>query len=294
MNFQAEVTSFCNLTCPECPNWTMQRERTMMSLETFKVILERYVIPFKDINRRDCPPTLIMHKDGEPFLNKKLPEMLTMIGMADPTLKIDIYSHGLLLTKEKLELLNTLPNKVRLLISFHFYNHDGSTNDYTKTTALLHEAFSGPTRRYENIEIILVSHLIRPMTPAMLEQWRSQWQEAISKQRVVVHANVNINPWTGLIEEPGISAFPSCPYGDFGHWFFGATGNLIACCMDLEEEIVFGNVHSADPETMLQTVSKFFRDVTAKKLDHQVCRYCLGVDKRPAGATASAGVTIPV
>lgn len=290
MNFQIETTSFCNLTCPECPNWTMERERKMMSLEVFQTILKKYVVPFKDRNRH-CPPTVIMHKDGEPWLNKRLPEMLKMVSAADPTLSIDIYTHGLQMKREHFDLFYSLPNPKRLLMSFHFWNHDGTQNDYTATTQLVKDMLNYQSQHGKRIEIILVSHMIRPMTKRQLQDWKRTWDGYESRGAVTVHANVNINPWTGLIEEPGITSFESCPYGDFGHWFFGATGNVIACCLDLEEEIVFGNVMQDDPEAMFKKLTQFYADVSSKKLDNQVCRYCLGVEKRPV-ATASAGVQV--
>ena len=293
MNFQIETTSFCNLTCPECPNWTMERERKTMTTEVFEKILHSYVIPFKNRNRNaGHNPTVIMHKDGEPLLNKRLPDFLRSIAAADPDLRVDIYSHGLLLKRDFIDFLGTLPNKMRLLVSFHFFNHDGSQNDYTATTALLMDLFNGPRQKQpSNVEFILASHLVRPMTADKLNAWKQTWEGPISARRVTVHANTSINPWTGLIEEPGCTSFDACPYGDFGHMFFGATGNVIACCLDLEEEIVFGNVMDAVPMDMIQALNEFYSRVSRKDLQHQVCRYCLGVEKRPV-AIASAGVQV--
>jgi len=257
----------------------------MMKLETFEAILTKYVIPYKHMNEH-CPPTVIMHKDGEPWLNKRLPDMLRMVAEKDPSLKIDIYTHGLQFKREHWDLLESLPNKVRMLVSFHFNNHDGTTNDYTEADKLLRTCIADA----KNVEVILVSHLIRPMTQEQLDAWKATWTSQFPN--LVVHTNAHINPWTGRIEEPGASHFLSCPYGDFGHMFFGATGNVIACCMDLEEEIVFGNVFDDDPADMVEKLVGFYADVTDKKLDHQVCRYCLGVEQRPEGATASAGVQV--
>lgn len=290
MNFQIETVSFCDLTCKECPNWQMKRQRQFMDMDVWNTILHRYVLPYKHLGNPDCPPTVIPHKDGEPLLNKKLPEFLHSVSQADASLKIDIYSHGLLLPKWRergqdfVHFLGSLRNRVRLLLSFHFANHDGTENDYTATTAYLRDLYASG-RQPRNVEFIMVSHLVQPMTRERLEAWRSSWQPFIDAGRVTVHANVCINPWTGRIEEPGTVEFHGCPYGDFGHMFFGATGNVIACCMDLEEEIVFGNVMKDEPDAMIRTLNGFYaeqRRIAAEKtgLVHEVCRNCMGMGKR--------------
>ncbi len=261
-----------------------------MKREVWDTILHKYVVPYKNHNQHnDCPPTIIPHKDGEPLLNKQLPTLLRSIADADPTFKIDIYSHGLLLPKwaergeDFIDFLGSLPNRSRLLLSFHFVNVDGSVNDYTKTTQYLRDLYSS-SRQPPNVEFIMVSHLIRPMTRETLESWKDTWRPYIDAGRVQVHANASINPWTGRISEEGTVEFNGCPYGDFGHTFFGVTGNVIACCMDLEEEITFGNVMRDDPAVMMAKLAEFYAEqqrIQREKtgLKHGVCANCFGLPR---------------
>ena len=100
---------------------------------------------------------------------------------------------------------------------------------------------------------------------------------------ITVHCNCAINPWTGRIEE-GTVKFNGCPYGDFGHWFFGVTGNVIACCLDLEEEIVLGNVMKDTPVELLLRTQTFYaqqRHAMEQKLRPvwAVCDNCYGYDR---------------
>ncbi len=279
MNFQIETTSFCDLTCPECPNYQMGRKRAMMSPDVWETILRKYVIPYRHINAHLNRPTLIPNKDGEPLLNKRLPALLQKSAEFVPDMALSIYSHGLMLTLDFIEFLNRLPNPVRLLVSFHFYNHDGSQNDYARTTALLRHVFSNP--KHENIEFILVSHVIGVMTEEKLLAWKETWRHFIDTGRVTVHANAAINPWTGLISAPGLSHHNGCPYSNFGAMFFGATGNVIACCMDLEEEIVFGNVMRDDPQAMFETVGEFYAAQARREVKHAACHDCFGLPPAP-------------
>lgn len=278
MNFQCELTSYCNLTCGYCPNREMQREREFMSDEVWDKILHDYIIPYRHYNSF-CPPTFIPHKDGEPLLNKKLTNRLSDLSHACLDMKIDIYSHGLLLPKwanrglDFIEFLGSLPNKCRFLMSYHPFNHDNSANDYSETIEYLREILRSPPH---NVEFITVSHKSNWVTENMQEAWKRTWEGL----PITVHCNCAINPWTGRIEE-GTVKFNGCPYSDFGHWFFGVTGNIIACCLDLEEEIILGNILKDDPKEMFDKTEQFYkrqRDTLAfkdKPKDH-VCYDCFG------------------
>jgi hypothetical protein len=269
----------------------MERKGGFMRREVFDAILHKYVIPYKNYDssayfnsRNTCPPTVILHKDGESTLHKEYDEFIKAVSDADPSLKIDIYTHGLTLPKKPgfLDFLGSLPSRLRMLVSFHFYNGDGSANDYAATDALIRNRLD-EGRWPPNVELILASHLVRPMTIERLNEWRSTWQKYID-QGLAVHANVGLNPWTGRIKEPGTVEFNGCPYGDFGHAFFGVTGNIIACCLDLEEEIIFGNVMTDDSATMIAKLDAFYaeqRRIAAERtgLVHGVCANCFGLPK---------------
>lgn len=273
MNFQIETTSFCNLTCPECPNRVLQRKRTFMTDEVWNTIVNKYIGPYRYYKNNRVRPTVIPHKDGEPLLDKKLRNRIEHVSRLYPDVSFSIYTNGLLLKREFIEFLGTLRNHVRLLVSFHFFNHDGSTNNYAPVSTLLRKCiheFKPP-----NVELIFASHLMPPATMEMLEEWAASWRPEVSTGRLTVHANVRINPWTGLID--GNQLHGHCPYDTFEGIFFGVTGNVIACCMDLEEEIVFGNVLTEDPAKMVGSVEAFYAAQRRREVNHSVCNNCFGL-----------------
>ncbi len=284
MNFQVELTSYCDLSCGYCPNKDMERERAFMNDEVWDTILYKYIVPYRNVNLH-CPPTFIGHKDGEPLLNKKLPDRLKSLSEAIPDMRIDIYSHGLMLPRlakqgrDFMQFLATLPNRVRYMMSFHPFNHDGSANDYTDTIIYMHEILRNHP---PNVEFITVSHKSKWVSEDIQRAWSRTWEGL----PITVHSNCSLNPWTGRIEEEGTVKFNGCPYGDFGHWFFGATGNVIACCLDLEEEIILGNVLEETPADMFKATFEFYeRQRLTKELnrrpDHQVCYDCYGFKREP-------------
>lgn len=257
----------------------MQRQREFMDDATWMTILHKYIVPYRHANTF-CPPTFIAHKDGEPLLNKRLPDRLRDVATFAPDMSIDIYSHGLLLPKWRergedfISFLGSLPNRVRYLMSYHPRNHDGSHNDYERTIEYMRDVLHHPPH---NVEFITVSHKSKWVSDGMQKAWRACWEGL----PITVHSNACLNPWTGRIEEEGTVQFNGCPYADFGHWFFGATGNVIACCLDLEEEIVLGNVLDADPADMFAKTEAFYarqRHILEERraVDYPVCANCYG------------------
>lgn len=292
MNFQIELHNFCNFTCGYCPHKDMEREKQFMSDEVWETILHKFIVPYKDVNRF-CPPTFIGHKDTEPLLNKKLPSRLRDLAAVAPDMNIDIYSNGVLLPKWRargedfIEFLGTLPNKVRYMMSYHPRNHDDSVNDYSEVLLYLKGVIGNAPR---NIEFITVSHRSKWVSEEMQEEWRREWEG----YPITVHCNCAINPWTGRIEE-GTIQFNGCPYADFGHWFIGVTGNVIACCLDLEEEIVLGNVMKDSPAYLFNKTSDFYAwqrhtRETGKNVAHPVCSNCFGQKREPQSQLLELGV----
>lgn len=267
----------------------MERKKEFMSNIVWEHVLFDYIVPYKDMNRF-CTPTFIGHKDSEPLLDKKLPDRLRDLSAAAPDMNIDIYSNGVLLPRWRdrgedfMEFLASLPNKCRYLMSFHPHNRDGSANTYSETMLYLREVLRNPPR---NVEFITVSHKSKWVTEAMQELWKRWWDG----YPITVHSNCSINPWTGRIEE-ATCHFNGCPYGDFGHMFFGVTGNVIACCVDLEEEIVFGNVLQDDPAVMVATLEAFYADQRAGNWKHQVCADCYGQKRNDLVQLGTEKVTV--
>lgn len=254
----------------------MQRKRQHMPDDVWEAILHLYVAPYKEMNKF-CPPTIILHKDSEPLIDRKLPQRLRDIAALVPDMKVDIYSNGVLLPKWRdrgqdiFDLISSLPNRFRYLMSYHPVNSDGTINDYNETALYLKDVLTHS--RPSNVEFITTSHRSKHVSAEVQESWRLLW----TGFPITVHSNCTINPWTGRItDEEGLAQFNGCPYGDFGHMFFGCTGNVIACCLDLEEEIVFGNVLTDSPADIVGKLQEFYAKQRAGDVEYAVCANCFG------------------
>lgn len=287
MNFQVELHNFCQFTCGYCPNKDMVRKREFMTDEVWQKILRDYIVPYRHHNEF-CPPTFIGHKDSEPLIDRKLTNRLRDLASAAPDMKADIYSNGVLLPawarrgEDFIDFLASLPIQVRYMMSYHPRNHDNSTNNYLPTIAYLSQKL---LHRPPNIEFITVSHKSKWVTEDMQHQWARAWYGL----PITVHANCSINPWTGLMEDQATCHYDGCPYSDFGHWFFGCTGNVIACCLDLEEEIVLGNVMDGTPPAVMFARTAEFYDQQKRLREARalhprgVCRNCFGQERDKPG-----------
>ncbi len=275
MNLQLETTSHCNLSCVECPHRLMKRKKMHMSEEVFQAVLDKIVPNLKNEEERlGYPPTIIWHKDGEPLLNPNLRSYMQRLSDLHPEFRINLYTNGLLLTEDIINFLDSLKSRVWLLVSFHFYNADESRNDYSKIEELMVRILNS-VKPYKNIDFIFTSHVTKFMSKLELGIWEKIWKDKVPEVRLTVGLNDCINPWTGLIQADNLAHFDSCPYADFGHIFVGVTGNIVSCCMALEEDIQFGNVLTDTVETIFERLEAFYARLRARRYP-ELCRKCVG------------------
>jgi len=266
MKLQMELTNKCNLKCVECPNRLMKRERADMPKDVFEAILNNYI-------KTDNFGTIIPHKDGESLLHPHIKTIIEDISKVSDA-KIDIYTNGIPLKKDFVYFLTSINNPVWLLISFHFYSHTGKKYDYSKVFDELETIIR---MDHKNVELVFASHLTDFAEEWELKRWQEYWSQFVSGDGMLraVHINTAINPWTGLIKQSNCIKFDACPYADGQHLFIGNTGNVIACCMDLEEEVVFGNVLEGDKERIMSKREDFYKILRNKEIPAGVCERCL-------------------
>lgn len=270
-----ELTNACNSRCIECPNRFMKRKRRVMSDEVLEKIFSDYLPSLKNEEaERGYPPTIILHKDGEPLLHPNFEAIVRTISEIAPKFRFNIYTNGLLLTDGIINMLGSLPNLTWLYVSYHFFNFDGSVNDYAKTNYVV---WRGIEKKLDNVAILATSHITRFASREFLEAWESDWRSNIHdgiEGAYGLMINNHINPWTGLIEEENCVTFDGCPYQDFGHLFIGVTGNVIPCCMDLEEVLSVGNILEESKDVLFERMSDFYSKLSTNLPN--LCRKCMG------------------
>jgi radical SAM protein with 4Fe4S-binding SPASM domain len=187
--------------------------------------------------------------------------------------KFDIYTNGLLFTKEFYDFLGKLPNKVCVLFSYHFYNFDGKENNYLPAQVELLRSLETP---HPNVELVFVTHETKYTDPEKLKQWKEFWESiaTMSKTISAVHINPHINKWGGKMED-GNTGFSGCPYSDGAHFFVGVTGNVLPCCIDLEEELILGNILTDDMEKLMEDRRYFYEETHTPAERRDLCNRCI-------------------
>ena len=251
----------------------MKRKRQFMSDEVFTRVLE-YICRIPDERKtKGYPPTVIFHKDGEPLLHPRFKEYVQRISDAQPDYRFNIYTNGLKMERAFIEFIESLPNDSRILISYHFFNGNGEHNDYSKTDKVIEVCLTTKLKT----EIIITSHVNRYCSLEFLTAWQNDFNEkykdAVTKPFVAL--NTHINPWTDLIHEENTCVFDGCPYMDFGHLFIGVTGNVIPCCMDLEEELVMGNIMTDPYNRIFNRLERFYERLQQKRNFEPLCLRCM-------------------
>jgi radical SAM protein with 4Fe4S-binding SPASM domain len=272
VNIQVELSNVCQLSCVECPQRLMKRRQTFMSQEVFNRVIEYIGVIPDERYQKGYPPTIILHKDGESLLHPRLKEYIKQISDSQPDYRLNLYTNGLRLSEGFIDFLGSLPNLVWLLVSFHFYNADGSYNDYSEVYKTFDSCLQ---KNYKNIEFIFTSHVTRFCSEEALKTWETLLSEKNYKIKPFVALNTHINPWTDLIHEENSSVFDGCPYMDFGHLFIGSTGNVVPCCMDLEEELCMGNIMTDPYNRIFSRLERFYDRLQNKRNFEPLCLKCM-------------------
>lgn len=202
--YQVELTSFCNMQCPFCPHPFMKRAKGHMSAET----LARCI----DHARRGGLSRLVVHHFGEPLMHPQLKERLEQIAAGG--LEIQFSSNGLLL-EENLDLLLSIPNKIRIALSVNQW--------FDQEPGLYFKALKEWQDRTQGTNITFVKAFNARETHHYFHKWAhgedKRWDY---HQCFFLKDNWGVVLWNGVI----------------------AT-----CCVDHEGESVFSNIHSPDSFT---------------------------------------------
>jgi radical SAM protein with 4Fe4S-binding SPASM domain len=256
----------------ECPHRIMERPLEHMSEEVFQS-LERLITFYEE---QEPLTTMILHKDGEPLLCPTFDDYFARIAERTPA-KIDLYTNGYLLKPERVQSMsdNAKRNKIWILVSFHNFKHDGTRYDLTKVEENLRACLDLDV---PNIEFIISMHKLDLTDEQWTHDFYVKWTNiSIQKSQLkAVHVNTCINHWAGRVkQEQEMAHYVACPYMDASHMFIGVTGNIMPCCMDMDEEIVFGNILDDDRIGIMERRTEFYKKHEAREAPHTLCSKCL-------------------
>lgn len=261
MNLQIELSTVCNWDCDYCPRPYLTRKKEFISYETFDKAIDTFI---------DETTTLILSKDGEPLMH---PDFCDLFSYAAGRYsgKIDIYTNGVFLTNGVLDMLGSASNDINIFVTDHTISRSGIQSS-TKT---LFNFTNAVDRGYSNIILNLTKHAFDGKK-AEDEAWLRLWNIYKHEHANIgsIHLNTHKNSWAGFV---GTEKYDSCPFMNYEFVGVGLTGNVTMCCLDLNEELVVGNILTDSKEAILSSRYKYKQLITAKDVNTlDPCKRCIG------------------
>jgi radical SAM protein with 4Fe4S-binding SPASM domain len=236
-----ETASTCNAACGFCPYIVTARERSgkTMAMDLYtKIIDEIATIP--------AITALNLMGLNEPLLDRRLESLIAYAKAAKPSLRIVIYTNGLLLTPARHASLREA-GLDRLIVSLNAVRADqhqaimGMKGKFDIICANIDNARQYPTPALE-VHAVYTSDTF---TEADAMQFYARWGNKHEGGHGLVCRDSN---WAGAVEIPAKAA--SLVFTNL--WCFRAThtiyitydGTMTACCLDPFGKLAFGNLQT--------------------------------------------------
>jgi len=225
----AMTVTRCNYKCGFCPNSTITHPRGKMSIEMYNKILDQLG---KNWDGVFCPQL-----QNEPFLDKRLPELVKLAREKLPKCTIEIQTNGSLLNKELIEKI--LP-----------YTDTLKVNDYTDDFKVIRRI-----KKYgiKNNRLVLVR--------------RYPNDESLT--------NVANNVKYKMMKRKILPLNKFCAY-PFKTAAINYDGKLLICCMDWKHEHEFGDLNKSSLKEIWNNEKfKRLRESLSKSVrNYPLCQKC--------------------
>ncbi len=246
-----DPASACNFQCPFCPTGHRDmieetgRFQGVMKLDLFQKVID-------DIGQFERPiKVLRMYKDGEPFLNKRLAEMIAYAKASGVIEYIDTTTNGSLITPERLgPVLEAGLDKINVSV-------DGMTNEqYKRFTgydfdfAKFVEQIKWLDANKGNCEVV-----IKIPGELITEAQRQEFYDTFGDycDRIFIEnfapcwPEFDVEAFTGVTITQGIYQHPisdtdTCPY-IFYSISVNADGLVSSCFLDWGRKLIVGDVN---------------------------------------------------
>ncbi|MTJ83899.1 MAG: radical SAM protein [Telmatospirillum sp.] len=246
----ADPASACNFQCPFCPTGHRSmidetgRYQGAMRFEVFRKIID-------DLAEFDRPiKVLRMYKDGEPFLNKRLADMIAYAKASGRVEYIDTTTNGSLLTPERLKpVLDAGLDKINISV-------DGMTPDqYRRFTGYdfdfraFVETIKWLYANRGNCEIVMKipGELIEEHQKKEFYELFGNYCDRIFIENFApcwpefdVEAHTGVKITDGIYQQP-VTPTDTCPYV-FYSISVNADGLVSSCFLDWGRKLVVGDV----------------------------------------------------
>ena len=268
-----EITNMCNLNCSFCHK--TKRNMLHMLPDEFRNVVEKI---------KDYTDLILLHVAGEPLLSPYLEEILDICEKEN--MKVNITTNGTLI-KEKIDILKNAKAVGQINISMHSYMENKNKNtDYLKNTIETIKEISKNSDKYIsyrlwNLEDIKENSINTEVLEVLGEEYNfpNLKEKAKTEEYIKLDKMVFLNQDTKFewpdIEKKQIKKNGKC-YGLRTHVGILGNGDVVPCCMDIEGDIVLGNIHKETLEEILnkELAKKMITGFQNNKIVHKLCGTC--------------------
>ena len=269
--FQIENTNLCNAKCIMCPHTIMKRKGKIMGFEEFKRIINQ-VMEAYPIKR------FTITGFGEPTIDKGVIQKIEYVNKNYPSVNLELYTNGGLLTKELTEkLLKTNITKITFSINGTRKNYEkivGISYEKTKQNVLY---FLKRKKELNSKVMTNVSAMILKENKEDIKEFLKFWEPLSDSVRVYAPSN-----WAGKLKNLAVinnPPFKKKRWPCLALWkniTVDVDGNIIMCCRDYESKVKFGNLLKENIKEIRK--SKKFQELLKKQLGFNfntpICSTC--------------------
>lgn len=234
IQLQLETVAYCNAACVFCPYPTMTRQRGVMPWPLFERIVE-------EAAGVDKITQYTLTGLGEPLLDPMLVDRIRFIRMKDPTARVDVFTNGSFLTREKAVELGEA-GLTELFVSLNAANADKRyqvmrLDDYDKVVQQIKDAIALAKYRV-TVKAVWSKDL---MEADEADEFSKQWGGPTAfGGNAFVHLEGN---WAGETYKLRVKP-SSCCNRALTQIMVLWDGRVSLCCFDGEGEVILGDLRA--------------------------------------------------
>lgn len=230
-----ELSGHCNASCVFCPREKMSREKSLLSKDTFEILLQEV-----SVIRPEGPKGILFCGFGEPLLNKSLCQFADRINDVLPDTLVVVVSNASALDKETCDAI--LASNI---FTFSCSMYSTNKEKYEASMrgldfeSVMHWMTYLAERHMETGLQISLTYLKDTQTEREIEEYCQYW-----KQLGVQVGEIMLHNRGGFLDTPGdfkkrqrkrCSLFNT-------RLFVAGNGDVLACCQDLDGQSKLGTI----------------------------------------------------
>ncbi|MBI4552401.1 MAG: SPASM domain-containing protein [Candidatus Latescibacteria bacterium] len=274
-----ESSSYCNADCIMCPREKLTRTKGNMTLDLYRKIIDECARHRRQV--RLIQPFMF----GEPFINKRLVEMIQYTKHKMPSTPVNVSTNGSLISPERAQdILDSGLDKINIDIdgaskeTFESVRVGLNYDDVVENARSLMALKRRTGRKKPEITVTIIN---MDRTAGEIEAFKGLWGPIAD--HVVVQSYTT---WTGSVEDRNVGdsaaasqagrfTFPcKHPWEEF---VIAHDGRVSICCLDFDFTVVVGDVSAQSIQDIwngeaLSRVRQTMIENRYEELD--LCRHC--------------------